>query len=165
VEPEPGEEIFFHGHPSWRAILDFYVKGLVIVIVAGAIAGVITRVSSHSVSVPWVALIVVVGFLVVVIAGLLRRISTTYTITNRRLTITTGIFSREQHETRLERVQNVNTSQSVLERILRIGDVQFDTAGSAEFNFAFLGVTQPHEIVRTVDRVLQELQGQPHQGV
>jgi uncharacterized membrane protein YdbT with pleckstrin-like domain len=163
VEPEPGEEIFFHGHPSWRAILGFYVKGVILVILAGAVAGVVTRLSSHSVDARWVALVVFVGLAGVLIAGLVRRIGTTYTITNRRLTIGTGILSRHHHETRLERVQNVNTSQSLLERILRVGDVQFDTAGSAEYNFAFLGVSNPHQIVRTVDRALRELQ-QPATG-
>ena len=32
-----GEHIIFEGHPSWRAILSFYIKGLVIALLAGAI--------------------------------------------------------------------------------------------------------------------------------
>jgi uncharacterized membrane protein YdbT with pleckstrin-like domain len=164
METEPGEEIFFLGHPSWRSILAFYVKGLLLTIIAGAIAGVITRATGKSVDVAWVALVVVVGLLILVVAGLLRRITTTYAITSRRLAITTGILSKDHHETRLERVQNVNSSQSVLERLLRVGDVQFDTAGSAEYNFAFNGVSGPQQIVRTVDRALRDLQ-QSHPGV
>src|SRR5436309_1425462 len=78
VEPEPGEEIFFHGHPSWRSILGMYLKGVIIVILAGAIAGIITRASSRSVDAAWVALVVAVGLMLVLIAGLLRRIATTY---------------------------------------------------------------------------------------
>ncbi len=160
---EAGEEIFFSGHPSWRSILTFYLKGLVLVILGGVIVGIITRASGKSVDVPWVALVVVVGLLLVVVAGLVRRIATTYTITNRRLAISKGILSKEHHETRLERVQNVNSSQSLLERMLRVGDVQFDTAGSAEYNFAFAGVEAPGEIVRTVDHALRELQqANPH---
>ncbi|HEY2769643.1 MAG TPA: PH domain-containing protein [Solirubrobacteraceae bacterium] len=164
METEPGEEVFFTGHPSWRSILAFYLKGLVLTIVAGAIAGIVTRATGRSVDVAWVALVVVVGLLIMVVAGLLRRISTTYTISSRRLAITTGILSKEHHETRLERVQNVNSSQSVVERLLRVGDVQFDTAGSADYNFAFLGVSGPQQIVRTVDRALRDLQ-QSHPGV
>ena len=163
METEPGEEIFFVGHPSWRSILTFYLKGLLLTIVAGIVAGIITRATGKSVDAAWVALVVVVGLLIMVVAGLLRRISTTYTITNRRLAIGTGILSKEHHETRLERVQNVNSKQSVLERMLRVGEVQFDTAGSAEYNFAFVGVNRPTEIVRTVDRALRELQQQSSQ--
>ena len=158
MDPEPGEEVFFHGHPSWRSMLAFYIKGLVIAVIAGAIAGVVSRIASDSVSVPLVVAVVVIVFVVVLVTGLVRRIGTRYTITNRRLTIETGLLSRNMHETRLERVQNVKSQQSMLERMLRVGKVDFDTAGSAEFGFAFRGVGNPRQIVRTVDRALHELQ-------
>jgi uncharacterized membrane protein YdbT with pleckstrin-like domain len=158
MDPEPGEDVFFHGHPSWRSMLAFYIKGFLAAVVAGAIAGIVTRIASGSVSVPLVVAVVLVVFVVVVVTGLIRRIATTYTITNRRLTIDIGLVSRALHETRLERVQNVNTRQSMLERVLRVGTVDFDTAGSADFDFAFRGVGNPREIVRPVDRALHELQ-------
>ena len=34
----PGEQVIFEGHPSWRAILGFYLKGLVVAVVLGVIA-------------------------------------------------------------------------------------------------------------------------------
>jgi uncharacterized membrane protein YdbT with pleckstrin-like domain len=63
------------------------------------------------------------------------------------------------HETRLERVQNVGSSQSLLERMLRVGTVDFDTAAEAGFDFKFVGVAGPQNIVRTVDRAIHEMQG------
>jgi uncharacterized membrane protein YdbT with pleckstrin-like domain len=159
VDPEPGEEIFFHGHPSWRSLALFYAKGLVAALLAGVIAGVVTRVASHHVQVGWVIAAVVVVFLVLAAIGQIRRIQTTYSITNQRLTIQTGILSREVHQTRLERIQNVNSSQSLFERLLRIGTVEFDTAGETQFDFAFRGVGDPARIVRTVDRALHALRG------
>jgi uncharacterized membrane protein YdbT with pleckstrin-like domain len=159
------EEQFFHGHPSWRSILDFYLKGLVMIVVAGALAGLITRVAGHKVSIPIVAVVVAAGLILVLAIGFLRRLRTTYTITSRRLTIHIGLLSREMHECRLERVQNVNATQSVFERLLRIGTVDFDTAAGAEFDFKFRGVEAPQQIVRTVDTALQQLQeGQPQAG-
>ena len=158
MNPEPGEQVFFHGHPSWRSILSFYVRGFLIAILVGVIVGLITRLTGKSVNVALVAVAVVVGLVIMILVGLFKRIATTYTITNQRLTIRTGILSRELHETRLERVQNVNYQQSVLERILRVGDVTFDTAGEAGFNFGFRGVAEPHTIVRTVDRAIREFQ-------
>lgn len=165
MDPEPGEEVFFHGHPSWRSMLAFHTKGLVAAVLAGVIAGIVTRITSDSVSVPWVVAAVLIVFVIVIVTGLVRRIATTYTITNRRLTIDIGLLSRAMHETRLERVQNVNTRQSVLERMLRVGTVDFDTAGSADFDFAFRGVANPRQIVRTVDRALHELQHAPGPSV
>ena len=49
-------------------------------------------------------------------------------------------------------MQNVNATQSLGERILHVGTVTFDTAGEAEFDFAFRGIENPRAIVRTVDR-------------
>ena len=157
MDPEPGEQIFFHGHPSWRSIIGFYIKGILASVLLGALVGVITRIGSKHVSVAAVVIAVVVCFAFVMIAGLLTRIQTTYTITNRRLTIDAGIFSRELHETRLARVQNVGTRQSLADRILRVGTVDFDTAAEAGFDFAFRGVSDPHRIVRTVDQAIGEL--------
>jgi uncharacterized membrane protein YdbT with pleckstrin-like domain len=158
VDPELGEQVFFHGHPSWRSMLAFYIMGLIIAILAGAIAGVVSDITDGKVQVLWVGGAVLVLLLLLLIIGFVRLVQTTYTITNRRLTINVGLLSRALHETRLERVQNVNSRQTLLERLLRVGTVDFDTAGSAEFDFSFRGVSNPHGIVRTVDRALHELQ-------
>ena len=156
MEPETSEQVFFEGHPSWRSMLGLHLRGLLAAILAGVLAGLITAVASGAVSVLWVIAAVLAVFVIVGVIGLYRRRRTTYTITNQRLTIQTGLASRELHETRLERVQNVNSSQSMLERLLRVGTVDFDTAGSASFDFSFRGVGHPDRIVRTVDRALRE---------
>jgi uncharacterized membrane protein YdbT with pleckstrin-like domain len=93
--------------------------------------------------------VAVIGLTVLI--GFIRRVSTTYTITDRRLNIKRGIVSREVQETRLERVQNVNYDQGVIQRILQVGDVNFDTAGSGDYDFRFDGVADPGEVVQKVD--------------
>jgi uncharacterized membrane protein YdbT with pleckstrin-like domain len=155
VDPEPGEEIFFHGHPSWRSLALFYAKGLLASLVIGILAGIASAIADGTVQAGWVIAVVLVVFVVLIVAGQIKRIQTTYSITNQRLTIETGLLTRELHETRLERVQNVNSHQTLPQRVLRVGSVDFDTAGSAEFNFSFRGVSHPRQIVRTVDRALR----------
>jgi uncharacterized membrane protein YdbT with pleckstrin-like domain len=93
---------------------------------------------------------------VVVLVGFVKRIATTYVISSRRLHIRRGIVARRTQETRLDRVQNVNTSQSVLERLLQVGTVNFDTAGTEDSDFAFVGVAEPGEVVKAVDRAQRE---------
>jgi uncharacterized membrane protein YdbT with pleckstrin-like domain len=159
VDAEPGEEIFFEGHPSWRSMTPLYSKGLIASLLAGVVAGLVSRLAAGHVEVGWVVAAVLVVFAGLVAIGQIRRIQTRYAITNQRLTIETGLLSRELHQTRLERIQNVNSSQSVFERVLRIGTVNFDTAAEAEFDFSFRGVGDPPGIVRTVDRALHELRG------
>jgi uncharacterized membrane protein YdbT with pleckstrin-like domain len=163
VDPEPHEQVFFHGHPSWRAILDFYAKGIAAAAVAGIAAGLVTAIVSGHVQVGWIVAVVLVCFLAVLLVGAVKRARTTYTITNERLTIDQGLMSRNVQETRLERIQNVNSRQSLLERLLRVGTVDFDTAAGAEYDFAFRGVANPHEIVRTVDRAIRERREPPDQ--
>jgi len=157
VESASGEQVFFHGHPCWRSMLAFYIRGLVVAIIAGVIAGLVTRATGRSVNVAWVTAAVLIVFLVMLAWGFVRRVATTYTITNRRLTIRSGLLSRELHECRLERVQNVNTRQRMLERMLGIGTVDFDTAAGAAYDFSFRGVEDPGRIVRTVNAALEDL--------
>jgi uncharacterized membrane protein YdbT with pleckstrin-like domain len=168
VDPEPGEEIFFHGHPSWRSLASFYAKGLLAALVAGIVVGVITRIADHHVKVGLVVVAVIVIFLVLAAIGQFQRIQTTYSITNQRLTIETGLLSKQVHQTRLERIQNVNSEQSLWDRLLRIGTVDFDTAAEADFDFSFRGVGDPRGIVHTVDRALHGLRDdseEPHASI
>ena len=136
----------FDGHPSWRAILAFYVKGLLVVLIAAFAVAIFSDDSGV------VARVAVIGVAVVVLAGFIKRITTHYTITTRRLHIKRGIVAREIQETRLERVQNVNYNQSLLQRVLQVGDVDFDTAAGDDYNFIFVGVANPDEVVEQVDR-------------
>ena len=156
--------MFFHGHPSWRSVLPFYLKGLLLALFLGALAGVAGAIADGHVQVTWVIGVVLIAFLVLVAVGQVRLLRTTYAITDRRLTIEIGLVSKELHQTRLERVQNVNSTQSVLERALHIGTVDFDTAAEAEYDFSFHGIASPRRIVRTVDRALHELRGVPGAG-
>ena len=142
----PGEKVIFEGHPSWRAILGFYLKGVLVAVVVGVIAKLI---SDSSATVFAVVLAIIA---ITVLVGFIKRVATTYTITDRRLNIKRGIISREIQETRLERVQNVNYGQSVYQRLVQIGDVDFDTAGSDDYNFVFAGVADPAEVVHKVDQ-------------
>jgi uncharacterized membrane protein YdbT with pleckstrin-like domain len=142
----PGETVIFEGHPSWRAILGFYLKGIVLAAIVGAIAKLVGASSAT------VFLIVLVIIAVTVLIGFVKRVATTYTITNRRLNIKRGIVSREIQETRLERVQNVNYRQTVYQRVMQIGDVDFDTAATDDYNFVFVGVGDPGDVVHSVDQ-------------
>jgi uncharacterized membrane protein YdbT with pleckstrin-like domain len=91
------------------------------------------------------------GIALVVLAGFVKRMATVYTITNQRLRIKRGILAKKIQQTRIDRVQNVNTDQSVVERLLRVGTVDFDTAGTDDSDFTFAGVSSPSRVVAAVD--------------
>jgi uncharacterized membrane protein YdbT with pleckstrin-like domain len=158
VDLQSGEKLIYRGHPSWRAILGFYLKGALVGAAAGVLAGLID--SSLSLGV----LVFAVVLAITILVGFIKRVATIYTITDRRLNIKVGIVSRRVQETRLQRVQNVNYTQGVYERVVQVGDVEFTTAGTDESNFVFAGVAQPEQVVQQVEHatpLLSGLQGEP----
>ena len=154
----PGERVIFEGHPSWRSIFDFYLKGLALTALICFLVAIGTEIAGERED-GIVVLVALVGVAITVLVGFVKRVATSYSITNRRLHIKKGIVSRTIQETRLERVQNVNVSQSVVQRIFQIGDVDFDTAAGDEYDFTFSGVAEPQDVVEKVDQATRSLQG------
>lgn len=149
-----GEQIIFEGHPSWRSTLQFYIYGTLVAAAAGVIAALVKDTG--------IGIAIGIGvFAVLLVVGYVKRLATDYTVTTERLHIRKGIVARHVQETRIDRVQNVNTSQGVLQRILQIGTVDFDTAGTDDYQFQFSGVSQPERVVAAVDRA-QRAAAQPH---
>ena len=168
MELRTGERELYEGRPSWRALMGFYVLGIGVAVGVLVILGFLA--DNLGTAVP---IAVVIAGLTLVI-GYFRRISTKYLITTQRLRISRGILRKKVQETRLERVQNVNYEQGVLDRLLRVGNVDFDTAGTDDSEFRFEWVNNPEGVVRAVDQAVEEAraaaarQGQmppPGQGV
>ena len=139
------ETTLYSGHPSWRSMLDFHLVGLLAAAAAGCDRQ--ARVSDGGIAVAAFAAVLALSILV----GFIRRVSTHYTVTDRRLHIRRGILSRTEQHTTLDRVQNVETHQTLLERVLRIGTVNFDTAATDDSDFKFEGVASPRHVVAAVD--------------
>jgi len=155
MDLHPGEQVVFEGRPVWRSILSFYISGLIGAIIIGVI---IALVASTGLGVA----VFLVLFAAVVLVGFIKRITTRYTITNQRLRIERGLLSKHVQQTRIERVQNVNTNQTFVSRVLRVGTVDFDTAGTDDSDFTFIGVGSPHEVVDAVDRAQREATAAGH---
>jgi uncharacterized membrane protein YdbT with pleckstrin-like domain len=149
MDLHPGEDVVFEGHPSWRAVLAFYLSGIIGSLLIAVIVALAASVGlGVVVGVVLIALVILVGFI--------RRMATTYMVSNQRLYIRRGILSKRVQQTRIDRVQNVNTDQSVMERILRVGKVDFDTAGTDDSDFTFIGLSNPGRVVAAVDRAQRE---------
>jgi uncharacterized membrane protein YdbT with pleckstrin-like domain len=149
MDLHPGEQIVFQGRPIWRSIISFYITGFIGSVVIGVVVALITSTTTG-------VLVFLALFALDILVGFVRRVSTKYTITTQRLRIERGILAKHVQQTRIERVQNVNTNQTVVSRILRVGTVDFDTAGTDDSDFTFTGVGNPHEVVEAVDRAQRE---------
>ena len=145
VDLQPGERVVFEGHPSWRGLLSFYIGGVAGAAAIGVVIGLLTSF--------WTGLLAAAVLVAAVLGfGLFKRMSTTYLVSNQRLYIRRGLLSKRVQQTRIDRVQNVNTAQSLRERMLRVGTVDFDTAGSDDSEFKFVGTASPDTVVTAVDQ-------------
>jgi len=145
-----GERELYEGRPSWRALMSFYAIGIGVAALVLVILGLLAD--------SWGTAIVIAAVIagLTLVVGYLRRIGTKYLITTQRLRISRGLVRKKVQETRLERVQNVNYQQGVLDRVLGVGTVDFDTAGSDDSEFRFEWVNEPEEVVRAVDRAVED---------
>jgi uncharacterized membrane protein YdbT with pleckstrin-like domain len=152
IELRAGETSVYEGHPSWRALTSFYIVGLVAAVAVFVVVGLLLDEMALGViaGVALAALTLLIGWF--------RRVSTVYLITNQRLRISRGVVRRRVQETRLDRVQNVNFDQSVVDRVLRVGTVDFDTAGTDDSEFRFDWVNNPEGVVRSVNDAIHEEQ-------
>ena len=153
MELRANERELYEGRPSWRALISFYLLGLGVAIAVLVVLGFLADNMGTAV----VIAVVIAGLTLVI--GYLRRIATKYLITTQRLRISRGILRKKVQETRLERVQNVNYEQGVLDRMLGVGNVDFDTAGSDDSEFRFAWVNGPEDVVRAVDQAVEEARG------
>jgi uncharacterized membrane protein YdbT with pleckstrin-like domain len=150
MELHPGEVVVFEGHPSWRAVLSFYLGGFAGAVVIGVVVALVA-----SLALGIVAGVVLVAL--VIVAGLIKRTATDYMVSDQRLYIRHGILSKHVQQTRVDRIQNVNTDQRIRDRILRVGTVDFDTAGTDDSDFKFVGIANPVDVAQAVDRALRDL--------
>ena len=111
--------------PHWKLLFIPFVWFVLLV----AVFGVVTYFIS---GLWWVWLIVVAGaagFLVV--RPLVNWWFTRYVLTTERLITRVGLIAQSGVEIPLERITNVNFSQSVFERMLGAGDLLIESAGSS----------------------------------
>jgi uncharacterized membrane protein YdbT with pleckstrin-like domain len=144
--------VLFQGHPSWLSTPGLYVRGVLIALLTGVVAGLASAIiAGGRVHRPWVAVAVALVFMRVGVKAFMRRARTTYTITDRRVTVRVGLVTRCVRETRLDHVVDVDARQTPIERLLRLGTVQFDTGDG---RLVFRGISEPHDVARTIARAL-----------
>lgn len=148
-----GERVLYQGRPSARSSVAFFARWVPLALLPGILFTVVDRGGWGTGLSLWRWwLISLVLLCVVVILDGLRRLAVRYTVTTERIHIRRGILSRAEQSTDIDRVQNVSTDQSVLERMLNVGNVDFDTAGTdaGDASFRFTGIGDPRRLVSAV---------------
>ncbi|MGD9571220.1 MAG: PH domain-containing protein [Thermoleophilia bacterium] len=153
MELSGDEKVLWQGRPSWRAHLSFFIVWIPLALAPFIIAAILSANDQETGLPVWqwflISLALIVGVLVF---DYVQRYATHYAVTTQRLRVRRGILSRKEQTARFERVQNVNISQSFMDRMVKVGSVEFDTAGSdaADSDFRYSGIADPQRLVAIV---------------
>lgn len=152
MELHADEQILYSESPSWR---NQFGRHLLVLLVAFLVGAVVLLAFDPD----WIG--IAAGIVIALIGSgylWMDRIKTKYIITTHRLHVREGFLSKQVQETRLRRIQNVSTNQTVLQRILRVGTVDYDTAGDdGGDRFRMEGVSNPDALIRLVDTAQREV--------
>lgn len=126
----PGENLIVKVHQHWIFIAkSLLVPVALLVVVAVADFTVIKNTGIHQ-------LRTYVSLIAIAIAGLwlivvwIRWRSISYTLTDQRIKIESGVFGRQSKMIPIDRIQDCTTRQSIFGRMLGYGRVEVDAAGA-----------------------------------
>lgn len=122
----PGEAIVREFRPHWQFLALPIVFGLLAVVLA------VVAVAMVEGGAGW---LLVIGLIAVWALLSVKRVAdwltTQYVITNERVVRRAGVFSRSGVEIPLESITNVAFNQSLVERLIRSGDLVIESAGES----------------------------------
>ncbi len=122
-----GEQIILHMHTHGKAL----VWPIVAMVLLGAALGVgiaLLPASTQQWGLPAAVGLFLVLVLWLVLLPFLRWLTTTYTVTDRRIITRRGILNKTGHDLPLRRINNVNYQRSLTDRMLGCGTLVLETA-------------------------------------
>jgi len=125
----PGENLILKLHQHWIFVaksLLIPIALLLLVVVADIVLG---STSATNVRFPLTLAIVAIALLWLIVVWIRWR-SIVYTLTDQRIKLESGVFSRSEKIIPIDRIQDCTTRQSLIGRILGYGRVEVDAAGA-----------------------------------
>ena len=82
-----------------------------------------------------------------------RHLAWRYLVDDHNIESYQGVLARHVHSIRIEDVRNVNVSQSVVQRLFGVGDVEFSSAAGGDVEVIFFGISDPMRLKELVQRL------------
>ena len=146
----PGEQLAVDVRPHWK-----FLAGpafVLIVALAGAVAALVEKV-------PQWAQLAIAGVLVVCVLWLagryVRWVTTSFAVTSDRLVLRKGVLRRRGREIRLDSLTDISYDQSLLDRLLRCGDILLESPGR-DSQEVFPDLPHPVSIQNEIYRLLEQ---------
>ena len=124
----PGESLVLKEKQHWVVMVRPLLLPVALVVLA-AVADFLNVIPSDFRLIATLAALAILGLALILV--FIRWSSRSFTITDRRVILDTGIFSRSTKVIALDRVQDIATNQSLLGRVLGYGRIEIDSAGAS----------------------------------
>jgi uncharacterized membrane protein YdbT with pleckstrin-like domain len=124
----PGESLVLKERQHWVVMIRPLLLPIALVVLA-AVADLLNVIPSDFRLMATLAAVAILGLALILV--FIRWSSRSFTITDRRVILDTGIFSRSTKVIALDRVQDISTNQSLLGRMLGYGRIEIDSAGAS----------------------------------
>lgn len=100
-----------------------------------------------------VFVVIVAVFLYLIAVVIYRRYSWAYKIDSETIESREGLIARKVRSIRVQDLRNINVNQSLWQRVVGVGDVEFSSAGGSGIEVVFRGVDRPLEVKQTAQRM------------
>ncbi len=90
---------------------------------------------------------------------------TTYTLTEDKLLIDSGILSRHQEEVRLYRMTDFSVSQTLFQRIFGVGNVNISSSDNMQGDFSIVSVRNPFTVKEMFSEAVEKVRGGTKMGM
>jgi uncharacterized membrane protein YdbT with pleckstrin-like domain len=146
------EQIALDLRPHWwyfgRQILTGIPLAIVVILVLSMDDGTLEDIAG------WIVVILVIAWAIWLALKYLSWARTYFVVTNQRVIYRTGVIARHGVEIPLERINNINFRQRILERVIGAGNLDIESAGeqgSTTFDFVRHPDGVQQEIYRQMD--------------
>lgn len=156
----PGETVIYSTRLHWIVMLGHIVLGFLLLILPGLFLLYYAFSQGRSVGgrpggVELGGIILLVGGLIVILMGSMRRNATEMAVTDRRVLVKTGLVTRKTIEMLLGKVESIEVSETTLGRMLGYGSiVVIGTGGTSE---PFDNIAHPLEFRNQVQQQIERL--------
>jgi membrane protein YdbS with pleckstrin-like domain len=94
-----------------------------------------------------------VPFLIICLIMIYRHFSWRFIVDGSNIESHHGIIAREVNSIQIADVRSINVKQSLLERLLFIGDIEFSSAASSEAEVIFKKISNPMRVKRKIQEM------------
>lgn len=147
----------YHSRPAWRS--QWLSLGLEFILLIGLL-WVFWAVIVNDPR-PWQQLLYLLALFCatgLAVPILYRRYAWHYSVDRENIESRYGIIARQVHSIRIQDLRNVNVKQSILQRLIGIGDVEFSSAGGEGIEVVFNAITSPMELKEQVQDLQEHVQ-------